>query len=73
MVIGNASANAWAALLGSTGTVTLRPGACRGVMTGPADAMAQGVTTSTGGVLDVANSAGGTGVPYDVVIVGMSA
>ncbi|MEV0445854.1 hypothetical protein AB0I84_12875 [Streptomyces spectabilis] len=73
VIIGNAASNAWAALLGATGTVTLRPGASLGVMTGPADATAYPVTAGTGDLLKVANSAGGTGVTYDVVIVGTSA
>ncbi|WP_282795180.1 hypothetical protein [Streptomyces sp. CC224B] len=73
VILGNASTNAWAALLGATGTVTLRPGTCLGVMTGPADATAYPVTAGTGDLLKVANSAGGTGVTYDVVIVGTSA
>ncbi|WJV47518.1 hypothetical protein [Streptomyces flavofungini] len=59
VVLGNAASNAWAALLGAAGTVTLRPGACLGVMAGD--------------LLKVANSTGGTGVTYDVVIVGTSA
>lgn len=73
VVIGNAASNAWAALLGAAGTVTLRPGACLGVMTGQTDPTAYAVTAGTGDQLKVANSAGGTGVTYDVVIVGTSA
>jgi hypothetical protein len=73
VIIGNATSNAWAALLGATGTVTLRPGACLGVMAGPADVTGYAVTAGTGDVLKVANSAGGSSVTYDVVLIGASA
>ncbi|MGW6455027.1 hypothetical protein ACWF94_03730 [Streptomyces sp. NPDC055078] len=73
VVVGNASATAWASLLGATGTVTLRPGATVGVMAGAADAVGYAVTAGTGDLLKVANSAAGTAVTYDIVIVGSSA
>ncbi|MCX5229674.1 hypothetical protein [Streptomyces sp. NBC_00233] len=73
VVVGNASSNAWAALLGATGTITLRPGASFGVTVGAADATAYAVTAGTADLLKVANSGAGTSVSYDVVIIGASA
>jgi hypothetical protein len=70
VVIGNATSNAWAALLNATGTLTLRPGA---VLAGAADTTTYAVTASTGDLLKVANSAGGSSVSYDICIVGSSA
>ncbi|WP_282698209.1 hypothetical protein [Streptomyces sp. CC208A] len=73
VVLGNATSNAWAALLGATGTLTLRPGAAVGLTTGAADATAYAVTAGTGDLLKVANSGAGTAVSYDIVIIGSSA
>lgn len=73
VVLGNATSNAWATLLNATGTVTLRPGAALGFIAGTAEAAAYSVTASTGDVLKVANSAGGSSVSYDICIVGASA
>jgi len=73
VVVGAAASNAWATLLNATGTITLRPGASFGAMAGPADGTGWAVTAGTGDLLKVANSAGGTGVDYDVIIVGASA
>ncbi|MER6515192.1 hypothetical protein [Nonomuraea sp. NPDC001636] len=73
VVVGNATSNAWATLLGATGTITLRPGASIGVTVGTADATAYAVTAGTGDLLKVANSGAGTSVAYDVVIIGASA
>ncbi|MFD8970541.1 hypothetical protein ACFV0C_37065 [Streptomyces sp. NPDC059568] len=73
VVIGAASANAWAALLNSAGTLALRPGASVALMAGQADATAYGVTASTGDLLKVANSGAGSSVSYDIVIIGASA
>lgn len=73
VIVGAATSNAWATLLNATGTITLRPGATLGVMAGGADATAYAVTAGTGDLLKVANSAAGTAVSYDIVIVGTSA
>ena len=73
VVVGAAASNAWATLLNATGTLTLRPGATVGVMSGAADATCMAVTAGTGDLLKVANSGAGTGVTYDIVIVGASA
>lgn len=73
VIVGNASATAWAALLGATGTVTLRPGAVLCAMAGQADATGYAVTAGTGDLLKVANSSSGTAVEYDIVLIGASA
>jgi len=41
-------------------------------MAGAADATTYAVTAGTGDLLKVANSAGGTSVTYDIVIIGSS-
>lgn len=73
VVIGAAAATPWATLLGATHTLTLRPGATVGLFAGAADAVGYAVTAGTGDLLKVANSAAGTAVTYDVVIIGVSA
>lgn len=72
VVFGAASSNVWAALLNSTGTVTLRPGAAACFLAGVGDA-GWTVTPTTGDILKVANSAGSTSVNYDIVVIGASA
>ncbi|MFH9403261.1 hypothetical protein ACH4JS_26450 [Streptomyces sp. NPDC017638] len=72
VIIGGAASNPWPALLGTTGTVTLRPGAFLAVGAGPADA-GYAVTASTGDLLRVANGGSGTPVTYDVLLIGTSA
>lgn len=72
VVVGAASSNAWASLLNTTGTITLRPGTALALVAGAADT-GYAVTASTGDVLKVANSAGGSPVTYDICIVGTSA
>ncbi|AZM46570.1 hypothetical protein DMB38_12775 [Streptomyces sp. WAC 06738] len=73
VVIGAAAATPWAALLNSTGTLTLRPGASFGAFAGAADAAGYAVGAGTADLLKVANSGAGSSVTYDVVIVGTSA
>ncbi|MGY0023751.1 hypothetical protein ACVHNB_32880 [Streptomyces sp. YJ-C3] len=73
VVIGAASSNAWATLLGATHTLTIRPGAFVAVGTGVADATGYAVAAGTGDLLKVANSAAGTAVTYDIHIIGASA
>lgn len=72
VVFGAASSNAWATLLNSTGTISLRPGAAACFMAGVGD-LGWAVTAGTGDILKVANSAGGTSVNYDIVVIGASA
>lgn len=73
----NVAANAWGTLFGPTGasggTVTLRPGAWIAAGVGAADATGWTVTAGTGDLLHVTNSAGGTSVSYDIVVIGCSA
>jgi hypothetical protein len=78
VVVGaNVAANAWGTLIGPTGasggTITLRPGAFIVVGCGAADATGWAVTAGTGDLLHVANSGAGTGVNYDIAILGCSA
>lgn len=73
VIVGAASSNAWASLLNATGTITLRPGASLALIAGAADATTYAVTAGTGDLLKVANSAGGSSVSYDIVIIGASA
>jgi hypothetical protein len=78
VIIGaNIAANAWATLIGPAGaaggTITLRPGAFIVAGCGSADATGWAVTAGTGDLLHITNSAGGTSVSYDVVIIGCSA
>lgn len=73
VVVGaNASAD-WVGLLNAAGTITLRPGATFAAMSGSADATGMVVTATTADLIKVANSAAGTSVTYDVIIVGNSA
>jgi hypothetical protein len=73
VVVGAAASTPWATLLNSTGTITLRPGSFFLAAAGQADATGYGVTASTADLLKVANSAAGTSVMYDVVVIGTSA
>lgn len=73
VVVGAAAANPWAALLGATGTVTVRPGACVAACVSEGDATGYAVTAGTGDLLKVANSAGGTSVTYQIIVIGASA
>lgn len=73
VVVGAAASNAWATLLGATHTVTLRPGAVLAVLAGESDATGYLVTAGTGDLLKVANSGAGTGVTYDIAVIGASA
>jgi len=73
VVIGAAASAPWAALLGATHTLTLRPGAAVAVMAGEADAAAYVVAATTADLLKIANSGAGSGVTYDIVIIGASA
>lgn len=72
VVVGAASGSPWAGLLGATHTLTLRPGACMAVMAGEADATGYAVTASSADLLKIANSAAGSAVSYDIVIIGTS-
>lgn len=73
VVLGAAAANPWATLLGATGTLIVRPGTVLALFAGQADATGYAVTAGTGDLLKIANSAGGTGVTYDIALLGASA
>jgi len=73
VIVGAAASNAWAALLGATHTLTVRPGAVVAAFAGAADPTGWAVTAGTGDLLRIANSGAGTSVTYDIVVVGASA
>lgn len=73
VVFGAAGSNAWATLLNSTGTITLRPGATALFFVGQAEASGYTVTPATGDLLHALNGGSGTPVTYDVVVIGTSA
>lgn len=73
VVIGAASATQWAALLGTTGTVTIRPGAFVAMCVGEADAIGYAVAGGSTDLLKVANSGAGTSVTYQIIVIGASA
>jgi hypothetical protein len=53
--------------------IGLRPGETLALVAGPADAIGHVVTAATGDLLTITNSAGTTGVSYDIVVIGCSA
>lgn len=74
VLVGGAGSNAWATWVGdATDVIKLRPGAVFAQFAGAADATAYAVTAATGDLLKVANSSSGSGVTYDIVIIGSSA
>jgi hypothetical protein len=73
VIVGGAASNAWAALLGATGTLTLRPGAYAMVGSGKADATGYVCAAGATDLLKVANAAAGSSVNYQIIIIGASA
>lgn len=73
VIVGAASANQWTSLLNATGTITLKPGDTFAAIAGAANATGWTVTGGTGDLLKVLNSAAGTSVDYEIVIIGASA
>lgn len=73
VVVGAAAGTQWAALLGTAGTLTLKPGAHSLHVAGQADATAWVATGGSTDSLKVANSGAGTAVTYQIYIVGVSA
>lgn len=72
VVVGGAAANGWITWVGgATHTVTVRPGGL--IVAAAPDATGYVVTAGTGDLLHVANSGAGTGVTYDVVLLGSAA
>jgi hypothetical protein len=54
----------------TTGLIVLRPGTTWVVAAGAADAIGYVVTATTADLLHIINSAGGTGVDYELIVVG---
>lgn len=73
VIVGAASATQWAALLGTTGTITLRPGALFCAVADATDTTAYVCAAGATDLLKVANSGAGTSVDYQIVIIGVSA
>jgi len=74
VIVGGASSNGVVSWVGgATHTVTVRPGATLALIAGAADATGYAVTAATGDLLKIANSAGTTGVTYDLIVIGTSA
>lgn len=73
VIVGAASATQWAALLGTTGTMTFRPGASMLFVAGAADATGYVCAAGATDLLKVANSGAGTSVTYEIVLIGASA
>jgi hypothetical protein len=72
VIVGNAATNGFISWVGgATHTVTVRPGGV--LLVAATDATAYTVTAATADLLHIANSAGGTSVTYDVVLIGASA
>ena len=70
VVVGGAASNGWVGPFGdTTDTVAVKPGGT--VMFVAPDANGYAVTAGTADQLKVANSGAGTGVTYDIVIVGV--
>jgi hypothetical protein len=72
VIVGAAAGTQWAALLGTTGTVTLRPGAFFLACAGVADATGYVCAAGATDLLKVANSGAGTSVDYKIILVGVS-
>lgn len=73
VVFGGASATQWAALLGTTGTVRLRPGAVLQFCAGAADAIGYVCAAGATDLFKVLNSAGSTSVTYQIAIIAANA
>lgn len=72
VIVGGAASNQFATWVGGAAhTITVRPGGFL-ALSAP-DATAYAVTASTGDLLRFANSAGGSSVTFDLVIVGATA
>lgn len=73
VVLGDAVATTWAALLGTDGTIAVRPGATFAVMCGDADATGYVCAAGSTDSLLVTNSGAGSSVTYQIILVGVSA
>lgn len=69
VIVGGATSNQWLTWVGAgTHTVTVRPGGL--LLLAAPDATGYAVTAGTGDLLKIANSAGGSSVSYDIVLIG---
>lgn len=74
VVVGGAGSNGFTTMFGDpTDKLVIRPGTTVAIICGAADATGYAVTAGTGDILLIANSAGSTGVTYDIHIIGSSA
>ena len=73
IVGGDATTTFFGMFADETDAIVLRPGACFLLACGEADATAYAVTAATADLLKITNSAGGTPVSYDIIIIGTSA
>jgi hypothetical protein len=74
VIVGGAASNQFVSWVGGGAhTVTVRPGAVLALFAGQADSTGYAVTAGTGDLLRIANSAAGSTVTYDVILIGASA
>lgn len=74
VLIGGDVTNTFFPMFGAeTDSLILRPGATFALFAGSADSAGYAVTASTADLLKVTNSAGTSGVTYDVIVIGTSA
>jgi hypothetical protein len=74
VIVGGASATQFVSWVGgATHTVTVRPGATFALMAGSADATGYVTAAGSSDLLKIANSSSGTGVTYDIIVIGASA
>lgn len=72
VIVGGAGANGFTTMFDdASDQFVLRPGAFILLAAGSADATGYAVTASTGDLLTIANSAGGSSVSYDIAIIGV--
>lgn len=69
VVVGAAGSNPLASIMGTTGTVNVKPGGCVAFIA--PNATGYVVTPSTAMNLKIANSSSGTGVTYTIIVVGV--
>ena len=73
IVGGDATTTFFPMFADETDALVLRPGAAFLLVAGDADATGYAVTAATADLLKITNSAGGTPVSYDIIIIGTSA
>lgn len=73
VLVGDSSSNPWSALFGADGVTTLKPGFGLCAWANPLTDSGWTVTNNSSDIVKVANSSSGSGVTYDIVIIGASA